>query len=92
MLIIRYIVNKSKQKIRRIAKMSFIQGLINAHSVAFVVGAFALVSWVLNGVGTFLQAIGDKIPGWFGAVISWSGTVTHFLNGLISAPSSSESK
>lgn len=66
---------------------AFLQNLLTSHAVVVAIALFTALSTVLTAVGAYLQAIGDKVPGWLGSAISGIGSVIHFLNGI--GPSSS---
>lgn len=67
--------------------ITFFQNLF-AHP-AIAIGVFALVSSLLAAVATFLQSVGDTVPGWIGSVISFLGGIGHLLNGNVGAATGS---
>jgi len=71
--------------------MAFLQNLLSQHTLIVAGACFTLVSYILSGVATALQAIGDQVPGWLGTVSGWAGSAVHFINGFIVPPSGGSS-
>lgn len=66
--------------------LASITSLLSSGSIALVAAKvvifLGLLSALLTAIGSALQALGDKVPGWLGDLISWSGSAVHFINGV----------
>ena len=61
---------------------SFLQNLITAHSLLVAIAIFTALSTILTAVGSYLKSVGDQVPGIIGTLISYCGSIIHFLNGI----------
>lgn len=65
--------------------LAFISALMSAHNVMVIVAAFAGVSALLTAIANYLNAIGDKVPGWIGTILSEIAVIVKFINGNFKA-------
>lgn len=69
--------------------MQIINDLLSGHlGVALVMG-FTVASIILDAVAKVMTALGKQVPGIVGSISSIVGQILHFLNGNVSAVSSS---
>ncbi len=69
--------------------MDWLISLFQSGSFAVIAGKavifITLLSAILTAVASMLQALGDKVPGWLGSVVSGLGSIVHFINGNFGA-------
>jgi hypothetical protein len=63
---------------------------LSAHGMGLALLSFTIISIALGAVAQIFVALGKQTPGWIGTAISWVGTILHYLNGNISAPTPSQ--